>query len=345
MDKIKVGILNVTGYAGIELARLLLRHPKVELVSVTGRSTAGQKLAEVFPHLTGTTELTIESDLADVDFAFVAMPHKESALEVMKLVERGIKVVDISADFRLSNPEDYNEWYGFTHPSPELLDKAVYGLPELYRKDIAAANLVANPGCYPTAAILAMAPAVKSGIVEEDIIIDSKSGLSGAGRTLAIGSHYCEANENTSAYALKGHRHLPEIVQELTYIGGEAINVTFVPHLVPMTRGILSTCYASLTPEYASRDDVQEEITSIYREFYKDEQFVKVVDNPPHTKNVWGSNMCHVYPFVDVRTGRLIVVSCIDNLVKGAAGQAIQNMNIMCGFAEVAGLEAPPVYP
>ena len=345
MDKIKVGIVNVTGYAGIELARLLLKHPGVDLVSGTGRSAAGQKLADVFPHLTGVAELTVESELGNVDFAFVAMPHRESALEVMKLMERGIKVVDISADFRLSNPDDYNEWYGFTHPSPELLDKAVYGLPELYRKDIASANLVANPGCYPTSAILAMAPVVKNGIVEEDIIIDSKSGVSGAGRTLALGSHYSEANENTSAYALKGHRHLPEIVQELTYIGGEAVNVTLVPHLVPMTRGILSTCYASLTSEYISHDNVQEEITAIYREFYKDEPFVKVVDASPHTKNVWGSNMCHVYPFADVRTGRLIVVSCIDNLVKGAAGQAIQNMNIMSGFAEVSGLEAPPIYP
>ncbi len=345
MEKIKVGIVNVTGYAGIELARLLLRHPGVELVSVTGRSTAGQKLADVFPHLTGASDLTIESELSDVDLAFVAMPHKESALEVMKLIERNIKVVDISADFRLSNPEDYNEWYGFTHPSPELLDKAVYGLPELYRKDIASANLVANPGCYPTSAILAMAPAIKNSIVETDIVIDSKSGLSGAGRTLAIGSHYAEANENTCAYALKGHRHLPEIVQEFTFWGGEAVNVTFVPHLVPMTRGILSTCYASLTSEYASHEDAQQEINAIYKEFYKDEPFTKVVDTPPHTKNTWGSNMCHIYPFVDVRTGRLIVVSCIDNLVKGAAGQAIQNMNIMLGFAEVAGLEAPPVYP
>lgn len=345
MEKIKVGIVNVTGYTGIELARLLVRHPAVELVSVTGRSAAGQKLAEVFPHLTGATELTIESELGNVDFAFAAMPHKESALEVMKLIERNIKVVDISADFRLSNPEDYNEWYGFTHPSPELLDKAVYGLPELYRKDIAGANLVANPGCYPTGAILAMAPATKQGIVEEDIIIDSKSGLSGAGRTLTTVSHYSEANENTTAYALKGHRHLPEIVQELTFLGGEAVNVTFVPHLVPMTRGILSTCYAALREEFVEKEDIQVEINAIYKEFYKDAPFVKVVDNPPHTKNTWGSNMCHVYPFVDSRAGRLIVISCIDNLVKGAAGQAIQNMNIMCGFEEVSGLEAPPIYP
>jgi len=345
MEKIKVGIVNVTGYAGIELARLLVRHPDIELVSVTGRSTAGQKLAEVFPHMTGAADLAIESELGNVDFAFAAMPHKESASEVMKLVERGIKVVDISADFRLSNPDDYNEWYGFTHPSPELLDKAVYGLPEMYRKDIATANLVANPGCYPTGAILAMAPIVKDGIVEDDIIIDSKSGISGAGRTLTTVSHYSEANENTTAYALKGHRHLPEIVQELTFLSGEAVNVTFVPHLVPMTRGILSTCYASLTEEFTAREDVQAEITAIYKDFYKDEPFTKVVDTPPHTKNTWGSNMCHVYPYVDLRTGNLIVVSCIDNLVKGAAGQAIQNMNIMCGFAEVAGLEAPPVYP
>ncbi|HAS04595.1 MAG TPA: N-acetyl-gamma-glutamyl-phosphate reductase, partial [Dehalococcoidia bacterium] len=166
-----------------------------------------------------------------------------------------------------------------------------------------------------------------------------------AGRTLTTVSHYSEANENTAAYALNGHRHLPEIVQELTYLNGETVNVTFVPHIVPMTRGILSTCYSSLTAEYTASEDAQEEVTRIYREFYKDEPFVKVVDNPPHTKNVWGSNMCHIYPFVDTRTGRLIVISCIDNLVKGAAGQAIQNMNIMSGISEVSGLEAPPIYP
>jgi N-acetyl-gamma-glutamyl-phosphate reductase len=345
MKKSKVGIVNVTGYAGIELARLMVRHPHAELVSVTGRSAAGQKLSTAFPHLAGITDLTVESELGEVDFAFVALPHKESCLEVMKLIERGIRIVDISADFRLSNAEEYPEWYGFTHPSPELLDQAVYGLPELYRKDIASANLVANPGCYPTSAILAMAPAIKQGVIENDVIIDSKSGISGAGRTLSLGSHYSEVNENTSAYALKGHRHLPEIVQELTFLNGETVNVTFVPHLVPMTRGILSTCYASLAAEYASRDDAQEEITRIYADFYKNEPFVKVVDNPPHTKNVWGSNICHIYPSVDSRTGRLIVISCIDNLVKGAAGQAVQNMNIMSGFPETAGLEAPPVYP
>ena len=177
-----------------------------------------RKLAAVFPHLTGITNLTIEAELGDVEFAFVAMPHKESSLEVIKLIERGIRVVDISADFRLSDADEYPVWYGFTHPSPELLDQAVYGLPELYREDIATAKLVANPGCYPTSAILAMAPAIKQGIVEDDVIIDSKSGVSGAGRTLAIGSHFSEVNENTAAYALKGHRHLPEIVQELTFL-------------------------------------------------------------------------------------------------------------------------------
>ncbi|MFA5629401.1 MAG: N-acetyl-gamma-glutamyl-phosphate reductase [Dehalococcoidales bacterium] len=345
MEKIKVGILNVSGYAGVELARLLVCHPGVQLVSVTGRSTAGKKLAEVFPHLAGLTELVIESELSDVDFAFAAMPHKESAPEVIKLIERGTKVVDISADFRLSNPADYDEWYGFTHPSPELLDKAVYGLPELYRKDIAGADLVANPGCYPTGAILAMAPAVKYGIAEDDIIIDSKSGLSGAGRTLTIGTHYAEANEDTTAYALKGHRHMPEIAQELSFLGEEVVNVTFVPHLVPMTRGILSTCYARLRDEFVTKEDMQAEITALYKDFYKNEPFVKVVDAPPHSKNTWGSNICHVYPFIDSRTGRLIVVSSIDNLIKGASGQAIQNMNIMSGFAEVTGLDSPPIYP
>jgi N-acetyl-gamma-glutamyl-phosphate reductase len=345
MDKVRVGIVNVTGYAGVELARLLGRHPHVEMVSVTGRSAAGQKLAAVFPHLMGITDLTIEAELGDVDFAFVAMPHKESSQEVIKLVSRGIRVVDISADFRLSDAEQYPVWYGFMHPAPELLGQAVYGLPELYREDIATAKLVANPGCYPTGAILAMAPAVKKGLIKDDVIIDSKSGVSGAGRTLNLGTHYAEANENVAAYALKGHRHLPEIIQELSFLNNEAVSVTFVPHLVPMTRGILSTCYASLTQEFASGDNVQEEISRIYRDFYRDEPFVRVMDNPPHTKNIWGSNMCHIYPTADPKTGRLIVISCIDNLVKGAAGQAVQNMNIMLGLPETAGLEATAVYP
>ena len=336
----KIGIINVTGYAGVELARLLYQHPEVELSSVTGRSAAGQSLSEVFPHLAGI-DLTIKAELGDVELAFCAMPHKESAKEVIPLLKKGVRVVDISADFRLKDAPQYPQWYGFSHPAPQLLAQAVYGLPELHRAQIAAANLVANPGCYPTGAILALAPAVKAGLIEPDIVVDSKSGVSGAGRTLSLTTHYSEANEDVSAYALEGHRHLPEITQELKLLNAKlSPAVTFVPHLIPMTRGILTTCYAPLAKKIGEK-----ELKKLYRDFYKDEPFVRVADSPPHTKHTWGSNLCIVYPTVDQRTGKLVVISAIDNLVKGAAGQAIQNMNLMLGLPETMGLEALPVYP
>jgi N-acetyl-gamma-glutamyl-phosphate reductase len=336
----KVGIINVTGYTGVELARLLHQHPEVELASVTGRSAAGQGLSQVFPHLAGIN-LTIKDKLGDVGLVFSAMPHKESAKEVIPLLDKGVKVVDISADFRLKDASEYQRWYGFSHPAPQLLKDAAYGLPELHRAEIAQAKLVANPGCYPTGAILALAPAVKAKLIEPDIVIDSKSGLSGAGRTLNLATHFSEANENVSAYALEGHRHLPEITQELGQLyADKPLSVTFVPHLIPMTRGILTTAYASLADKKSL-----EEIRKLYQDFYKDEPFVRVADSPPHTKQTWGSNLCLVYPTIDQRTGRLVVISAIDNLVKGAAGQAVQNMNLMLGLPETTGLEALAIYP
>ena len=345
MNKTKVGIINVTGYTGVELARLLIQHPQVELTSVTGRSAAGQRLAEVFPHLAGT-DLVIESELGNVDLAFSAMPHKESAKEVLPLLKKGIKVVDLSADFRLKDANEYPAWYGFTHPAPHLLEQAVYGLTELYRSQIVSTQLVANPGCYPTGAILALAPVVKQGLVGNHAIIDSKSGISGAGRTASLKAHYPEANEDATAYALEGHRHLPEIVQELKLLQPDkSPSITFVPHLVPMTRGILSTCYAPLTDKISVSGKGEEELKQIYRDFYKDEPFIKIVESPPHTKHTWGSNLCLIHPTIDTRTGRMVVISCIDNLVKGAAGQAIQNMNLMLGLPETTGLEALAVYP
>jgi len=346
VSKTRVGVINVTGYAGVELARLLYQHPQVELISVTGRSAIGQKLGMVFPHLT-SIDLTIEAELGEIELAFSAMPHQESAKEVIPLLDRGIKVVDISADFRLKDATDYLHWYGFTHPAPQLLKQAVYGLTELYRSQVASAQLVANPGCYPTAAILSLAPVVKEGLIEPDIIIDSKSGVSGAGRTLSQQTHYSEANEDTTAYALEGHRHLPEIIQELRLLhSGRLPSVTFVPHLIPMTRGILSTCYAPLASGKIATDKKGiEELRQLYLDFYKGESFVKIVDSPPHTKHTRGSNLCLIYPTIDYRTGRLIVISCIDNLVKGAAGQAIQNMNLMLGLPETTGLEAMAIYP
>ncbi len=343
MKKTKVGIINVTGYAGVELARLLYNHPAVEITSVTGRSAAGQKLGNIFPHLS-SLDLTVQVELGEVELAFSAMPHKESAEAIIPLLKRGVKVVDISADFRLTNPADYPKWYGFTHPSPQLLKEAVFGLPELYRSKIASARLVANPGCYPTSAILALAPAVKAGLIEPDIIIDSKSGISGAGRTLSLQTHYSEANEDVTAYSLDGHRHLPEITQELNLLRPEApLSVTFVPHLIPMTRGILTTAYARLASGKLPKGKV--ELKKLYLDFYRDEPFVRIADSSPHTKHTWGSNLCIIYPTIDQRTGRLIVISAIDNLVKGAAGQAIQNMNLMLGLPETTGLEALPVYP
>ncbi|MEW6142871.1 MAG: N-acetyl-gamma-glutamyl-phosphate reductase [Chloroflexota bacterium] len=346
MAKVKVGIINVTGYAGSELARLLYRHPQVEVVSVTGRSAAGQRLGDVFPHL-ADMDIRITADLdRSVDVAFSAMPHKASAEVILTLLKAGVKVVDISADFRLKDGNLYPKWYQFSHPAPELLVEAVYGLTELYRRQIRKARLVANPGCYPTSAILALAPAFKAGLIKPDVILDSKSGISGAGRTLALSTHFAEASDSVSAYGLDGHRHLPEIVQELTFLNRKRpVSVTFIPHLIPMTRGILTTCYASFKPGKLSGSKAAQELTALYKDFYKGEPFVRVVDTPPATKHTWGNNYCLIYPMIDSRADRLVVVSVLDNLVKGAAGQAIENMNVMLGFDETAGLEALAVYP
>ena len=347
---VRVGIMNVTGYAGAELARLLYAHPEAQLSSVSGRSAAGKTLAEVFPHL-ASYDLTIGEELGEVDFAFSALPHAASAEAVAPLVRDGVPVVDISADFRLRDAQEYTHWYGVEHAAPELLSRAAYGLTELNREAVRSSRLVANPGCYPESALLALAPAVKGRIVGPELIIDSKSGVSGVGRTVGLAHHFAEANESVSAYGLGGHRHLPEIVQELAAMWPRPPKVeepdtqpivTFTPHLIPMTRGILSTCYATLV---AGTVRSGEEALDLYREFYKGEPFVRVVDSPPATKQVSGSNMCLVHPTVDPRTGRLVVVSVIDNLVKGAAGQAIQNMNAMLGLPETAGLETPAVYP
>ena len=339
---VRVGIVNVTGYAGAETARLLARHPAVRLVAVTGRSAAGQPLGAVFPHL-ADLELAIEEELAEVDLAFSALPHHASAEVVPRLLERGQRVIDISADYRLHDLTQYERWYG-AHPSPWLLGEAPYGLPELHASQIAAARLVANPGCYPTAAILALAPIIDR--VEPVLIVDAKSGVSGAGRSLSLTTHYCEINENCHAYGLNGHRHLPEMEQELRALrgarrtDGDGLEVTFVPHMVPMTRGILATCYARLESGWS-----QSALLEHYRDYYRAAPFVRVVDTPPQTKQTLGSNLCLIFPKVDERTSRLIVVACIDNLVKGAAGQAVQNMNLMLGLPETVGLDAPALYP
>jgi len=346
MAEAAVGIINVTGYIGIELARLLLEHPKVRLTSVTGRSAAGKRLGDAFPHLAGS-DLTIEPELSDVDFAFVALPHGESAAAVAGLLERGVKVVDVGADFRLKDVAEYERWYKVTHPAPKYVAEAVYGLVELNREQVAAARLVASPGCYPTGAVLALAPAVKADLIEPDIVVDSKSGVSGAGRTLTLPTHYAEANEGVSAYALDGHRHLPEMIEALQPLApGTELSLTFLPHLVPMTRGILSSCYAKLRGgKVSAGEKAREEVREVYRDFYRGERFVRVAAAPPQTGQTRGTNLCLVYPTVDLRTGRLVVVSCIDNLVKGGAGQAVQAMNLMLGFPEETGLERAAVFP
>ena len=342
----KVGIINVTGYAGAEVARILSRHEEVEITCVTGRSGAGKNLGDIFPHLSNL-DMEISPDLdKSVDFVFSALPHAASAEALKEAVSSGIKGVDISADFRIRDLNTYSEWYDVEHPCPELMESGVYGLPELHRSEIKDCQIAANPGCYPTASILGLAPALEAGIIEPEVIVDAKSGVSGAGRSLSLKIHYSEVNENISAYGLDGHRHMPEISQELDLLSAQHVNLTFLPHLIPMTRGILASCYAPLKDNYiANTSDLKSAVKALYTDFYKDEKFTHVVDTPPMTKHTLGSNDCIIYPTVDIRAGRLMVVSCIDNLVKGAAGQAIQNMNIMCGMPEDSGLNQLAIYP
>ncbi len=343
----KAAIINVTGYGGAELARILDGHPDIDIVAVTGRSSAGKRLAEVFPHLSDL-QLTIADELRDdADIVFSALPHAASAEKVVPLVEAGARVVDFSADFRLRESTVYSEWYRVDHPSPAHLEAAVYGLPELNREDVRGADLVANPGCYPTAAILALAPAVSESLIGGDVIVDAKSGVSGAGRGLSLSTHYSEVNESLRAYSVSGHRHMPEIVQELGLISPDLdLRLTLLTHLVPMTRGILVSCYAPLGESIAGTGSAaSSKIVEAYTEHYRDEPFVEVVSEPPATKQTLGSNRCLVYPTVDARTDRLVVIACIDNLVKGAAGQAVQNANAMLGLPETSGLRHLALYP
>ncbi len=354
-----VSIVNVTSYTGVELLRMLAGHPEFVVTSVTARSNAGKRLDEVFPQLAAlrytsaehagavNPAMVLTEEPAQTDLAFVCLPHAAAAEAIVTLLERGIKVVDLSADFRLRDVQEYELWYKHTHPAPALLETAVYGLCERYRDEIERADLVANPGCYATSSILALIPAFAAGIIEPDVIIDAKSGVSGAGRGLTLSTHYAEVNEDVSAYSITGHRHLPEIIQEVLRAAeaGEhgvanAPRITFMTHLMPMTRGILASCYATLKERVSTAD-----VRALYERYYANEPFVRIVDQPPHTKWSYGSNFCFIHPFVDERTGRLVVFSCLDNLVKGASGQAIQNANRMCGLAETAGLSMIAVYP
>lgn len=345
---IKASIIGATGYTGSELVRILSCHPEAELVALTSQSYVGQKISDVFPHLGAVTgKICTEQDVPKVagesDVIFTALPHGLSVPIVKEALEQGTKVIDLGADFRLDDKAVYEKWYKVTHEAPELLQEAVYGLPELNRKAIAGARVVGNPGCYPTSVMLGLAPLLKQGLIQLDsVIIDAKSGVSGAGRGANLGSHYSEVNENIKAYNVAAHRHIPEIEQELSKVAGEQVTVSFTPHLTPMTRGMLSTIYA--TP---SKKVNAGEIQALYRQFYENEYFVHVLEGGelPQTKWCWGSNHCFIGVVLDQRVNRLIVVSAIDNLVKGASGQAVQNMNIMFGLPEKTGLEMAGVYP
>lgn len=342
---IKVGIIGATGYTGAELVRLLSGHPETEIGLLSSHSYVGKKYREVYPHSLPAGDLELVDDnpenFAGVDQVILALPHGLAGALAGKLTAMGKRVIDLGADYRLADPAVYEEWY--QHPAPANLEQAVYGLPELKRELIKGAKLVANPGCYPTASILGLAPALKTGMIEtESIIIDAKSGVTGAGRGLSLGSHFSEVNENFKAYNVGKHRHTPEIEQEFSGLAGEKITVSFTPHLVPMSRGILATIYGRLKPGWT-----EAQVRQAYTEFYAGEQFVTMLPAGvlPQTKWVYGSNHCMVSLVVDGRTGRLVVLSVIDNLVKGAAGQAVQNMNLLWGLPEGMGLEMVPLMP
>lgn len=342
---LRAGIVGASGYTGVELARILCNHPGVELTVATSRQYAGKPLSHAFPSLRGLVDLPCE-DLhgealaARADLFFTAVPHQTAMNIVPQLLSAGKTVVDLSADFRLHDAAVYEQWYQ-AHSARELLPVAVYGLPELHRREIRETRLVANPGCYPTSVVLGLAPLLRAGLIDPDtIIIDAKSGVSGAGRLAQAGSLYCEVADGFRAYKVGEHRHTPEIEQELSGISGRQVTVSFTPHLVPMSRGILSTIYAQATAPLSRLDE-------LYRDFYREEEFVRICPQGtyPATQYVRGSNYCDIGCKYDPRTGRVIVLSAIDNVVKGAAGQAVQNMNILCGFPENTGLATVPLFP
>jgi len=345
---IKVAVYGASGYTGQELLRHLLFHPEAKVVAITSRRYAGVPLAEVYPGFQGLTDLVYTNaspdDVASLaEVVFLALPHGVSMSVAPAVLAAGKKVIDLSADFRLRDAGNYEQWYG-RHTAQALLEQAVYGIPELYREAIRKVSLIANPGCYPTSVILGLAPLLQAGWIDTtSIIVDAKSGVSGAGREPQVGSLFCEVNEGFKAYKVGGqHRHIPEMEQELSHLAGCEINISFTPHLLPVNRGILSTIYASLL-----KDVKPIELTEHYRLFYQDEKFIRIC-NPgtfPNISSVCGSNSCDIGVTVDKRTKRIIVLSAIDNLIKGAAGQAIQNMNIIFGISEVTGLTGISRFP
>jgi len=349
---INVAVVGASGYTGGELLRLLLAHPQLQITAVTSEKSAGHPVASVFPHLASVLPLSFEALEPETiakraDVVFLALPHTKSLAPASACLKSGKLVIDLSADYRLKDPGLYETWYQTPHPYPDLLQQAVYGLPELHRQEIRTAKLVASPGCYPTAAVLQLAPLASHGLIQPDsIVIDAKSGISGAGRSPALPYHFPEAHESMEAYKIGQHRHIPEIEQELGALAGghgtATLRVAFTPHLAPMNRGILSTAYCRLTKPMG-----REDLRALYRNFYKEERFIRLQEgetsaNPRHVR---GSNFCDLAVFTDARTGWVVTVAALDNLVKGAAGQAIQAMNLMLGVPEETGLLTPGVFP
>lgn len=344
---IDVGVIGATGYTGVDLVRLLLGHPQVNLKVLTSEKSAGQKFSEAFPAFQGLCDLNLEpfypKEVAKkIQVAFLCLPHKASQEAVSQLREFGVKVIDLSADFRLKSAKEYEQWYE-THQYPNLLKDAVYGLPELFRDKIKNAKLIANPGCYPTSAALALAPLIKEKMIALDsIIIDSKSGASGAGRSANVELLFSEVNEGFKAYKVGVHRHTPEIEQTLSDLAGEKVYVSFTAHLVPMDRGILTTAYAKPFRKVKTVD-----LLKLFKNFYKNEKFVRIKSEGsfPNTKDVRTTNFCDIGVFYDERVDRIVIVSVIDNLTKGAAGQALQNFNLISGLDESLGLKLFPHLP
>ncbi len=343
---IKAAVLGATGYAGIELVRILSAHPEVKLEILGSQSFDGQPISEVYGSFAHVLDMNCEKlsldRVAECDIAFTALPHGASKDVIPQLIERGLKVIDLSGDFRYDDIEVYEKWYGQKHSAPELLKESVYGLCELYRDKIKSARLIGNPGCYTTCSILGAYPLLKSGIgSSKNVIIDAKSGVTGAGRGLGLAYHFCECTENTKAYKIATHRHTSEIEQELSKAAGDEVLISFTPHLIPQKRGILATIYINLNKPCST-----EELTELYKDFYKDEFFVRVKDagKLPETKHVAGSNFTDIGVVADERLQRAVVVSTLDNIYKGAAGQAVQNMNLMFGLDEKTGISNAGFY-
>lgn len=350
--QIRTSIIGASGYTGIELIRLLQQHPKAQLAHLVSPSNSGHNISDIYPHLTEIIydkfdNLDIEKIADDSDIIFMALPHGEALQLIPHFLNKHCKIIDLSADMRINDGKTYSEWYNVEHHNQDLLDAAVYGLPEIYvHEKISRSAIIANPGCYPTATILGLAPLLHNNLIDTEnkpLIIDAKSGVSGAGRSLSLATHFCEAMNNFTAYQIGGiHRHIPEIEQELSKLAKRNVQIQFTPHLIPMPRGMMVTTYCHLNNNFSIG-----QIEKIFQEYYFGKPFVRIMSNQTRAsvKSVIGSNYCDIYLYLDLRTNYLTVISCIDNLIKGASGQAIQNMNILSGLHEDTGLQNIPSYP